>query len=188
MLNASLDDFAEVTSREQRQSDRAAELLIEIDRYMSEYARPVLSIAQENSLGAARAATKDEGPIRINEIQRTFKRFLDAENVLAESRKESADAKSRHAIELGVAGLAGSTALILLFGFYLSRSIARPVREAAEGATRFAGGRSFPAPLAERPGRDRRAQDGVQPHGGEPRARRSASSRSRTRSFARANA
>ena len=139
-LRASVDDFAQVTSREQHQSDRARDLLIRIDLYMSEYARPVLRIAQENSLGAARDATKDEGPIRISEIQRTFKRFLDAENVLTESRKESTDAKSMHAIELGVAGLAGSTALILLFGFYLSRSIARPVREAAEGATQLAGG------------------------------------------------
>jgi signal transduction histidine kinase len=44
-----------------------------------------------------------------------------------------------HAIELGVAGLVGSTILILLFGLYLSRSIARPVREAADGAGLLAG-------------------------------------------------
>ena len=44
------------------------------------------------------------------------------------------------AIELGVTGLALSSALILLFGFYLARSIARPVREAAQGATELAAG------------------------------------------------
>ena len=68
------------------------------------------------------------------------KSFLAAENALTESRKDAADAKFTHAVELGVAGLTGSAALILLFAFYLSRSIARPVREAATGATQLAGG------------------------------------------------
>jgi signal transduction histidine kinase len=138
-LPESLNSFAGLASREPAQRDRAVDLTFAIDLYLTEYAAPVLNIARE-SLGAARDETKGEGTQRIDEIRLKFRQFLAAEDVLAASRERSADAKSRHAIELGVAGLAGSSALILLFGFYLSRSIARPVREAAAGASRIAAG------------------------------------------------
>jgi signal transduction histidine kinase len=131
--------FAELTKDEPRQRGRARALLASIDFYLSDYARPVLLIARRNLL-AAQDATKDEGTFRIDQIQDEFKNFLAAETVLASSHKRSADAKSRHAIELGVAGLAGSTILILLFGLYLARSIAHPVREAADGASLLAAG------------------------------------------------
>ena len=55
------------------------------------------------------------------------------------------------------------SALILLFGFYLASSIARTVREAAEGASRVASGELSRAPRAGRPGRSGRADDGLQP-------------------------
>ena len=73
-------------------------------------------------------------------MQTEFRRFLAAENVRTGSRKRSADAKTRHAIELGVVGIGSSMILILLFGIYLARVIARPVSEAAEGAGRLAAG------------------------------------------------
>ena len=56
-------------------------------------------------------------------------------------REHAADAKTRHAIELGVVGIGGSTILILLFGLYLARVIAAPVSEAAEGAEQARGRR-----------------------------------------------
>jgi signal transduction histidine kinase len=139
-LPRSLDNFERFTSREPRQRGPAAQLSSSIDLYRQDYAIPVFDLAQAGYWGSARSAVSDEGNVRIVEILDLFERLHDRENVLAARRKESADAKSRHAIELGIAGLAVSSALILLFGFYLSRSIARPVREAAEGATRLAGG------------------------------------------------
>jgi signal transduction histidine kinase len=138
-LEKRLDSFTQLALREPRQTDRTAELITLIGRYNSEYANLVVRLAGD-SIGAAREATREEGAVRIREIQRAFERFLAAEDVLTASRKDAADARFTHAVELGVAGLTGSTALILLFAFYLSRSIARPVREAAEGATRLAGG------------------------------------------------
>jgi signal transduction histidine kinase len=138
-LPKSRTSFAVLTRHEPRQHARAAELLASIDLYMSEYVHPVLRIARGN-LAGARDATENEGTFRIDQIQDQFKSFLSAENVLAASRTRSADQKSRHAIELGVVGLGGSTILILLFGLYLARSIARPVREAADGASLLAAG------------------------------------------------
>ena len=139
-LPGSLQDFAAVTRREPGQREQANALRELIRFYKDEYAQPVLGLAREGSLGAARAMARQEGAFRIRDIRNEFRNFLSAEDALTNKRAQSADAKTRHAIELGVAGLALSSALILLFGFYLARSIARPVREAAEGATRLAEG------------------------------------------------
>jgi len=139
-LPKSSRDFEKATAREPRQSGRRTILLSAIDDYRVYYARPVLTFVKEGRFGLARAAADNEGNFQISDIGTRFEDFLDAETALTAERKRSADAKARHAIELGVAGLALSSALILLFGFYLARSIARPVREAAEGATRLAAG------------------------------------------------
>ena len=139
-LPTSLREFEAVTRREPRQGDQVRFLTDQIRLYRLDYARPVLNLAKARDLGAAREAANQEGAYRINQIQNAFKTFHSTEADLTELRKRSADAKTRHAIELGVAGLTLSSALILLFGFYLARSIARPVREAAEGATELAAG------------------------------------------------
>ena len=139
-LPKNLDDFKAATRSEPRQGKLAQRLTIAIRLYREEYARPVLDLAKAHDLGAAREAAKVEGAFRIDRIQRAFATFHSTEAELTEDRKQAADAKTTHAIELGIAGLGLSSALILLFGFYLARSIARPVREAAEGATELAGG------------------------------------------------
>jgi signal transduction histidine kinase/uncharacterized protein (UPF0297 family) len=139
-MPGSLDRFAETTGREPGQSDRRIEILVGIDNYQDDYVGPVLRLAKEGRLGAARAAVREEGSVTISEIGHQFEEFFATEDALTRDRKEFADAKARHTIELGVAGLSLSSALILLFGFYLARSIARPVREAAAGATELAGG------------------------------------------------
>ena len=139
-LPRSLDDFAVATGREPRQRRRQILLSSAIDDYRTYFARPVLSFATEGRLRLARAAARGEGATQIRDIQSKFVKFLATEDALTADRKRSADAKTRHAIELGVAGLTFSSALIVLFGFYLARSIARPVREAAEGATELAAG------------------------------------------------
>lgn len=137
VLPLSTNDFERLASREPRQRSTARSLARKIREYLRDY---VVNVSLFTQPGAVRLAQELEGKQRINEIRRLFTTFLAAEDLLARSRERSADAKSRHAIELGVAGFAGTAALMLLFGFYLARSIARPVRDAAEGASRFASG------------------------------------------------
>jgi signal transduction histidine kinase len=136
-LPSSLESFEELASHEPRQRDRAEGLASEIRHYRSDYADLVLRFS---NLEAGQLATEIEGKRQIDKIRLDFKNFLRAENLLAASRERSASAKSNHAIALGVSGLAASAAFIVLFGFYLARSIAQPVRETAEGASRLAGG------------------------------------------------
>jgi signal transduction histidine kinase len=124
-------EFEQLASSQPKQRRRARELNAAIATYVTYFAKPVTSFANRH---AAELATDSEGRIQADEIRRQFEEFLASEKILSENRHRAADARSMHAIELGVAGLVGSTILILLFGLYLSRSIARPVREAADGA------------------------------------------------------
>ena len=139
-LPGHLLNLQQLVADEPSQRQRARELIGDIRNYLTDYADPVLRFSTEESRAAGRVATESEGTRRIDPIRRQFDEFLAAEDVLVASRARSADDSSRRAIALGVSGLAASAGFILLFALFLARSIARPVREAASGATQLAGG------------------------------------------------
>ena len=118
---------------------------------------------------AAKLAARSDGSAKSRTSSRNFTQFLTAEKALSVRRERAADAKTRHAIELGVAGLGGSTILILLFGIYLARGIARPVSEAAEGASKLAAGDLSIRLSQQGPRRGRRADQELQRDGRAPR-------------------
>jgi signal transduction histidine kinase len=119
---------------------RARELAALIRAYVRDYSVPLVAIARESPAAARAGVARLEGQRRIDAIRTRFSRFLATEDELASSRANAARDRSRYAIAGAVAGLLASAALIVLFGVYLARSIARPVREAAAGAERLAGG------------------------------------------------
>jgi signal transduction histidine kinase len=135
-----LDEFEQLTANEPGQNARARVLKVKIENYVSDHADPVLRFTGNEGLAAGRLAVETEGTKRIDDITGDFEEFHNAEDVRAAGRSASAADKSDRAIAVGVAGLAASAAFIVVFGFYLARSIARPVREAAAGAVRFAEG------------------------------------------------
>jgi signal transduction histidine kinase len=140
VLPRRLARFRQLTRSDRLQSRRAEELIREINFYRAEYADLAIIITQEGSFGAARSMTRTEGRRRIRTLGLMFDRFLDTEDARTAERAESAADSAQRAIAVGIAGLAGSAAFIVLFGILLARSIARPIRDAAEGATRFAEG------------------------------------------------
>jgi signal transduction histidine kinase len=141
ILPARIERFDRLTRDEKRgQAQRARQLVQETQYYLDEYAVPVLTFAREESLAAGRQATQTEGRRRIDTLRRLFGNFIDAEDARAADRASSAATSAERAIAFGIFGLASSAAFIVVFGLYLSKSIAKPVREAAEGATRFAEG------------------------------------------------
>jgi signal transduction histidine kinase len=131
------ESFKMLASSEPAQERDAKRITNAIVQFEDEYAEPVLRFSNER---AAVLALTQEGKPRSDDIRRQFDRFILAEQALSKSRERSADAKTRHAIELGVIGIGGSAILIFLFGLYLARGIARPVSEAAEGAGELAAG------------------------------------------------
>jgi signal transduction histidine kinase len=135
-----MDEFEEVTASEAGQRTLARNLTDEIRSYIEDHAVPVHDFSRDGSLAAGRAAVQNDGRRRIQLIRRLFREFQAAERLRAAERAASAADKSDRAIVVGVAGLAASAAFIVVFGLYLARSIARPVRDAAAGAVRFAEG------------------------------------------------
>jgi signal transduction histidine kinase len=119
---------------------RARELASLIRSYVRDYSVPLVTIARESPAVARAGVARLEGKRRTDAIRGRFNGFLAVEDDLASSRTAAARNRARYAIAAAVAGLVASAALIGLFGFYLARSIARPVREAAAGAERLAGG------------------------------------------------
>ena len=111
-----------------------------INGYVVDYGLPLLEIVQENPAAARSPAATAEGKQRTDAIRALFRNFLQAENARAAASASNADDRSNLAIALGISGLFASAGLIILFGLLQARSIARPVRDVAEGATRLAGG------------------------------------------------
>ena len=135
-----LQEFEELASTNPEQGQRARELSQAIREYEKDYAINVLNIARENPAAAQDYIVGAEGQLRTDEIRGRFADFLAAENALAAASARSADRQADRAVELAIAGLLLSAALIILFGIYLARSTARPVRGVAAAATRLAGG------------------------------------------------
>jgi signal transduction histidine kinase len=111
-----------------------------IAAYEQDYAEPTILIAEQTPAAVRTPVATAEGELRIEEIRRRFEALLTVERRRASASSAAAKREARRAFVLGVCGLSASAMLILLFGLYLSRVVARPVREVAAGASRLAGG------------------------------------------------
>jgi signal transduction histidine kinase len=129
--------LASKTSEERR---RAKELVTAIDQYVADYAVPVVDIARTSPAATRQAVVRLEGASQLKAVRDRFAGFLSKESALAATRTSAAQRRSNEAIATAVAGLIASALLIVGFGLYLSRSIARPARAVAQGAARLAGG------------------------------------------------
>lgn len=119
---------------------RARTLAALIRSYVSDYSIPLVAIAQENPAAARAAIALAEGRRRLDAIRTRFTTFLETENQQAERSAATARRRSDRATVLGIGGLVISVLLVILFGLYLARSIAQPVRRVATGAGRLADG------------------------------------------------
>jgi signal transduction histidine kinase len=111
-----------------------------IRAYVNDYSLPLVALARVQPGAAQTPVATVEGKRRIDAIRSRFGSLLAAENRAAAASAASARTRGQRAIIAGVSGLAVSALLIVLFGVYLARAIARPLRAAAVGATRLAEG------------------------------------------------
>jgi len=139
-LPKSLRDFQQLASTTAGERHRATTLVASIDQYVNDYAVPVVEIARENPAAARQTFVSDEGAQQLAAVRDRFADFLLTESAVAAARTSTAQRRSDEAIAAAVAGLIASALLIIGFGLYLARSIARPARDVAEGAARLAGG------------------------------------------------
>ncbi len=141
-LPGRLNTFERVARTDGRQAQRARDLATLIREYVTDYSEPLVEIARDDPAVARTEVVSAEGKRRTDEIRSQFARFLGAENRLAADSAASARSQSDRAVALAIAGLILSAVLIIGFGVYLARSIARPVRNVASAATRLAAGES----------------------------------------------
>jgi signal transduction histidine kinase len=139
-LPAKLEAFRRLASTTPDERRRAESLITAIDQYLDDYAEPVVEIARTTPAASRTAIVRLEGAQELAGIRSRFADFLSRENALSAARTSVAQRRSDEAIGAAIAGLIASALLITGFGVYLARSIARPVREVAEGAARLAGG------------------------------------------------
>jgi signal transduction histidine kinase len=119
---------------------QARRIIQDVGSYIQEYATPLVNAVGRNEASARSIATTNEGKQRVDALRAELDRLRATERVRMTTRQEAADAAARRAIVGGVAGLAGSILLVLVFTGYLTRVIVRPVRRAAEMSGRLAGG------------------------------------------------
>ena len=122
------------------QAEAARRITAAIDTYIAQYSVPLVEAARRGEPSATSDATLDEGKRRVDDLRAEFDAFVDAERARFRTREEGADDDAQRALILAAAGLAASTLLIVLFGTYLTRAVALPVRRAATMAGRLAGG------------------------------------------------
>ncbi|HEY7538454.1 MAG TPA: ATP-binding protein [Gaiellaceae bacterium] len=139
-LPVQLERFRELAATGKAQEERARRLIEAIRAYEYDYALPLVAIARTDPAAASTREATAEGRRRITTIRTGFDRFLAAENVRAARTASSADNRSQIAIALGLTALAWTAVLVVAFGLYLARSVARPVKNVAEGASELAAG------------------------------------------------
>jgi signal transduction histidine kinase len=139
-LPASLERVTQLVDDQPTQSVQAGMLESQIQAYVSEYGVPLIGIARVSPEAARAPVATTEGLTRINGIRARFTKLLAGEDALASQRAASAKHEASRAVRIGIATLIATGALLALFGIFLARGIARPVRDVAGGASRVAAG------------------------------------------------
>jgi signal transduction histidine kinase len=108
--------------------------------YISDYAIPLIAMAQRDPNSARTVAVTEEGKRQVDALRRSFEQFMAREQQLFRERHDRADAAANRALVAASVSVGGSILLILFSGGYLARSVVRPVRRVSEMAGRVAGG------------------------------------------------
>jgi signal transduction histidine kinase len=138
-LPSHLSRLRQLVEDDPAQKRRAALLSQRIDEYVESTDTLIDLLREQPELGRE-PLVLEQGLAYTTEIRDLTNNFLAAENELAMDAAADADRRADIALIVGAVGLAASTALIVLFGLYLARSVGRPVRSVARGASRLAGG------------------------------------------------
>ncbi|HEY6583782.1 MAG TPA: ATP-binding protein, partial [Gaiellaceae bacterium] len=140
-LPGRLRELERLVSNNPAQAERARNLRNEINAYINDYSIRLVNIARgANPDAASTPVAVDEGKRRTDMIRGAFAELLKAENARAAASASNANTQSDRAVVLGISGLIGCALLIILFGLYLARSTAEPVRSVASAASRVAAG------------------------------------------------
>jgi signal transduction histidine kinase len=132
-----LDRLLQHQPADKRMSDQLATL---IHGYVTEYGLPLIRITGLSPAAARSADALHEGDIRIASIRSLLDRLLATEGAQAASDASGAQHEANRALPIAAGALAAAVGLLLLYGLFLARRIADPVRRVADGAGQIASG------------------------------------------------
>ena len=139
-LPARLGELRRLVADDPAQSQRAEQISTGIRQYIDDYFVHIVDIARDNLEVVGSSVARGEGKRRVDAIRGDLSEFIAAEDAEAARSAQTASERADQAIALGAVGLVLTAALIVLYGAYLARSIAGPVRGVAQGASRIAAG------------------------------------------------
>jgi signal transduction histidine kinase len=139
-LSPAIVDLQQAVGEQLAQSEVVRGIVSEIRSYVSDYGTLLIEIAVLSPGDALSPTATREGLTRIGNIREGLSGLLAGEDRLVSAHASSARSRANRAILVGSFALGASGLLLLLVTGYLVRSVARPVRDVASGATRIAGG------------------------------------------------
>ena len=131
---------------QERRADLADRL---VRQYVSDYAEPVIRIARVDPFSARSETSTSERNLRLSRIRGVLDDLLATEQTRTADRRRSVESVTTRADAAAIGGLIASVVMILLFGAWVARSVARPVRRVSEAASEVAAG-DFGVRLEER--------------------------------------
>jgi signal transduction histidine kinase len=111
-----------------------------LQRYVEDYALPLIGIRQVDPATARSGVANSEEKRRARLIRGTLGKILAVEQKRSTARAAQARNIARAAIVAGSVALVVSAALVLLFGAWVARAVAAPVRRTSEAAAQVATG------------------------------------------------
>ena len=122
------------------QQARAKNIGVEIDDYVTLWARPLIGLSRRSPAQARSVVVTNGGRDRLAGIQRDFASLFARERAVINAREDRAEAGSSRAIRIGVGGLAMVLLVAAAVTLYLRRAVVRPVVTVADATGRLAGG------------------------------------------------
>jgi signal transduction histidine kinase len=112
----------------------------QIGDYVNLWATPLLGLARQRLRVAQSVAINGQGRDRIDGLRATFGKLFTQEQALARTREQRAEKNSSRAIAAGWSGLGLLVIMAIGAGFYVRRSIVKPVLTVAQASRRLAEG------------------------------------------------
>jgi len=140
-LPAAFQQLTKLVEDDPQQLHRAEDAQGLLNRYVSDVALPIIEIIRPVNAKAAQSQAADELEKQsANEIRDELDTILNTEQARSAARASHASDLARASIVGGSIALVLSAALVLLFGAWVARQVAAPVRRTSEAAAQVAAG------------------------------------------------
>jgi signal transduction histidine kinase len=146
---AAIDRLETLVANDKVETYRARTVAQLVQSYQTDYAQPVIFIAGIAPTQAIAEIASSEAKRRIDAIRGQLGQILVVEAQRSRTRAATAKSLEHREIAAALVGLGASAALVLLFGAWIARSVARPIRTVTESASEVAAG-DFTTRLDER--------------------------------------